>query len=68
MALKSIFFTHVQSYYVIRSKHANNSQLPKCWKILHNANDFLEMFIDTGIPFDKSLVQLLGRNQNIMLV
>ena len=29
---------------------------------------FLKMFIDTGIPFDKSLVQLLEPNQNIMLV
>ena len=30
--------------------------------------DFLKMFIDTGIPLDKSLVQLLEPNQNVMLV
>ena len=30
--------------------------------------DFLKIFIDTGIPFHKSLVQLLEPNQNIMLV
>ena len=69
MALKSIFlYTHVQSHYVIRTKHANNLQLTKCWKILHNANRFFKMFIDTGIPFDKSLVQLLELHQNFMLV
>ena len=28
----------------------------------------LKMFIDTGIPLDKSLVQLLEPNQNVMLV
>ena len=30
--------------------------------------DFIKMFIDTGIPFDKSLVQLLELYQNFMLV
>ena len=30
--------------------------------------DFLKMFIDTGIPFSKSLVQLLEPNQNVILV
>ena len=30
--------------------------------------DFLKMFIDTGNPFYKSLVQLLEFNQNVMLV
>ena len=30
--------------------------------------DFLKMPIDTGIPLDKSLVQLLETNQNVMLV
>ena len=30
--------------------------------------DFLKMPIDTGIPLDKSLVQLLEPNQNVMLV
>ena len=30
--------------------------------------DFLKMFIDTSIPLDKSLVQLLEPNQNVMLV
>ena len=30
--------------------------------------DFLKMFIDTGIPLDKSLVHLLEPNQNVMLV
>ena len=30
--------------------------------------DFLKMFVDTGIPFDKSLNQLLETNQNVMLV
>ena len=29
---------------------------------------FLIFFIDIGIPFDKSLAQLLESNQNIMLV
>ena len=29
--------------------------------------DFLKMFIDTGIPFDQSLVLLLEPNQNVML-
>ena len=30
--------------------------------------DFLKMPIDTGIPLDKSLVQLLEPNRNVMLV
>ena len=30
--------------------------------------NFLKMFIDSGITFDKSLVSLLEPNQNVMLV
>ena len=43
----------------------NYQNAAKSWTMLI---DFLKMFIDTGIPFDKSLVQLLEPNQNIMLV
>ena len=68
MALKSIFSTHIQPHYVIRTKNANNSQLPNAEKSCTMQIDFLKMPIDTGIPLDKSLVQLLEPNQNVMLV
>ena len=53
--------------------HVSNSQLiksaEKSCKMLTN---FLKMFIDTSIPFDKSLVyihvKLLEPNPNVMLV
>ena len=43
----------------------NNQNFEKFCTMLAN---FLKMFIDTDIPFDKSLVQLLEPNQNVMLV